>query len=357
MDDPGRATDLFLSLTPDKVLAAVEAAGLKTHPVCYPLNSFENRVYEVELLDRTRVIVKFYRPGRWSREQILEEHRFLDDLAAAELPVCAVRRFANGSTLERIDHIDYCLFERIGGRAPDELRNIDAERLGRYIARMHTVGADRPSGTRPRLDADRYVRQPLAWMRENGRLRPPWLARYETIARTLADVYEERAEGIATHRIHADLHLGNLLFRDDRLWVLDFDDCADGPAVQDLWLALPGRDDHSLRLRARMLGAYEEMRLFDPRGLRLIEPLRGLRMIRYTGWLARRWHDPVFQRTWPEFDTDDYWRQSTEDLEELLTWIRRDEPATTTIDMATTIDVEDATELTNKDYFWDWEGD
>src|SRR4051812_25162343 len=141
--DPGN--DLFLNLTPEKVLAAVEAGGLECNPVCYPLNSFENRVYEVELADRSRVVAKFYRPGRWTREQILEEHLFLDDIAAQEIPVCTMRPFPGGGTLRGIDDIFYCLSDRSGGRAPDELDEAAARRLGMLVGRMHNVGAARES--------------------------------------------------------------------------------------------------------------------------------------------------------------------------------------------------------------------
>ena len=155
-------SDLFFGLTPEHVLEAVEAGGLRTNAVCYPLNSFENRVYEVELVDRSRAIVKFYRPGRWSAEQILEEHAFLADLAAEEVPVGTVRPFPDGATLREKDGIWYAISDRRGGRAPDELDEPLLRRLGRLVARVHNVGARRAAVERPRLDADRYVRRNLS---------------------------------------------------------------------------------------------------------------------------------------------------------------------------------------------------
>ena len=170
-----------------------------------------------------------------------------------------------------------------------------------------------------------------------------------------ADAFDERAAGFATQLLHGDLHLGNLLLRDELLHVVDFDDARIGPPVQDLWLLLPGRDAATLELRARMLAAYEELRLFDRRSLALIEPLRGLRLVHYACWLARRWHDPVFPRTWPHFGSDDYWRQETESLEEQLAWIAGERMA----DAAGHGRRPDAAaaeeELTNRDLFWDWE--
>ncbi|RMH21691.1 MAG: serine/threonine protein kinase [Acidobacteria bacterium] len=352
-------SDLFFRLTPEKVLAAVEAAGLEVTGVCYPLNSFENRVYEVELVDKSRVVAKFYRPGRWRPEQILEEHAFLAELAAEEIPVCNVRPFPDGSTLKRIEGIYYSLSDRQGGRAPDELDDALARRLGMFVARMHNVAVRRPAAEvdRPPLDAERYVRAPLAFLLER-RVIPAHLAgRYAAAAEAIAAIAEQRMAAVAVHRIHADLHLGNVLLRDGLLRVLDFDDMAIGPAVQDLWLAIPGRDGDSLRRRRRMIEGYEELRLFDHSTLNLIEPLRGLRLVRYAGWLARRWDDPAFKAGWPHFGTGDYWRQETEDLEQQLAVIRDEAPPSTDGTPNGAAARADEPELTNKDFFWDWEGD
>lgn len=355
------AQDLFLSLTPERVLAAVEVAGLAPRPVCYPLNSFENRVYEVELEDRRRVVIKFYRPGRWSPEQILEEHRFLAELDTAEIPVTPMLSFPGDGTLREIDGIHFAIAARKGGRAPDELTNELARRLGYLVGRMHAVGARSPAAERPRLTADHYITSRVDWLVQNQTIPESYALRYYHAALAIADEYERRVEGVAFQRIHADLHLGNILLRDGELRVLDFDDMVMGPPVQDLWLALPGRDLETDHQRAVFLEAYEQFRDFDHSTLKLIEPLRGLRMVRYAAWLARRWHDPAFKAGWPHFGTDDYWRRETEDLEEQLQVIRQeipppeDEgPALGDNDSAATGD--EAT-LTNKDFFWDWEGD
>lgn len=164
-------------------------------------------------------------------------------------------------------------------------------------------------------------------------------------------------EGVATQRIHADLHLGNVLLRDGELRVLDFDDMAIGPPVQDLWLALPGRDEETARLRETFLTGYERFRLFDRSTLRLIEPLRGLRLVRYAVWLARRWHDPAFRQGWPQFGTDEYWEAETRDLEEQLAAIRRVEEAGVGAAAAAEAALEPEELLDNKDYFFDWEDD
>jgi Ser/Thr protein kinase RdoA (MazF antagonist) len=362
------ATDLFLELTPDRVLAAVEAAGLATTGLCYPLNSFENRVYEVEIQEseedggasKSRVIAKFYRPGRWSAEQIGEEHAFLRELEAAELPICPVQPFPDGETLHRIDDIFYSLSPRRGGRAPDELSDEQVRRFGRLVALLHNVGARRDAPSRRRLDAESYAEADLAWLDFHDTVPPHLWHRYRAAGEAIARAVRSGLRGVATHRIHADLHLGNVLDRDGRLRLLDFDDMAVGPAVQDVWLALPGRDPETLRRRELFLESYAELRQFDRSTLRLIEPLRGLRMLHYATWLARRWHDPAFRLAWPHFGTDDYWDQETRDLEEQVEIIEGDIPVAHSSENPTApppSPTDDEPELTNKDFFWDWEGD
>ena len=344
-------TDLFLALTPELVLEAVEAAGVGVRPLCYPLNSFENRVYEVELEDRSRVVAKFYRPGRWSDAQILEEHRFLADLDAEEIPVAPAKPFPNGRTLAAIEGIRYALFDRKGGRAPDELTPALAERLGMLVGRMHAVGARRPDADRLPLTSEAYVRRDLDWL-EGQRLLPERLAhRFLGAGRAIADAYDRLSAGAATLRIHGDLHLGNLLERDGELRLLDFDDAMIGPAVQDLWLALPGRDAATLSLRDRFLDGYERFRLFDPAELRLVEALRGLRIAHYAVWLARRWHDPIFPRNWPQFGNEEAWERETIDLEEQAGLVARIERGGGTEPAP----AEPEEELTNRDFFWDWD--
>lgn len=323
--DPTNTTDLFLSLTPHKVLQAVEDAHRPTNPLCYPLNSFENRVYEVELEDRSRLVAKFYRPGRWSAEQILEEHQFLADLAEAEVPVCPPLVLPTGSTLGTIDGIFFCLFPRVGGRAPDEPDDELVHRLGMLAARIHNVGDARKANHRLRLSAETFVRQNITLLRSAGRIPERLFSRWERAARSIADAVDRGLEGAPMHRIHGDLHHGNLLLRDGVLRVIDFDDMIVGPAVQDLWLLLPGRDAFARVQREIFLEGYEALRSFDRKTLGLIEPLRGLRRVHYAAWIARRFHDPIFPRTFPHFGTEAYWEEETRDLEEIGTMIREPE--------------------------------
>lgn len=349
------AVDLFLSLTPDRVLEAVERAGLATNPVCYPLNSFENRVYEVELRAGDRVVAKFYRPGRWSEEQILEEHRFLAELAAEEIPVCTALSFPDGSTLQRLDNIYYSVSERRGGRAPDELSDALVARLGMLTARLHNVGARRDAPSRWRLGSERWIRQPLDWLERHETVPASYWPRYRAAALAIADSADRAMRGVAMHRIHGDLHLGNVLLRDGELRVLDFDDMCVGPAVQDLWLALPARDAEAWRQRGLWIRGYERFRIFDRTTLKLIEPLRGLRIVHYAAWLAQRFHDPAFQQAWPEFGTDAYWRDEMRSLEDQVRHLEDRPPS----DFEETAPVDGAAAdevlLSNEDYFWDWE--
>jgi len=345
--------DRFFELTPDRVLEAVEAGGLAVRPVCYPLNSFENRVYEVELADRSRVVAKFYRPGRWSESQVLEEHRFLAELAADEIPVCEPFELPGGGTLREVAGIRYALFERRGGRAPDELSPETARRLGQLAARVHVVGARRPDADRPRLSGAEYVVAELPALERSGLVPDRLLDRWTRSARKIAAVADRMLGGVPVLRLHGDLHLGNVLDRDGELRLLDFDDCRIGPAVQDLWLALPDRDRYTERLRESLLEGYETFRPFDRAELRLVEPLRGLRMAQYAIWVAKRWSDPVFPRTWPQFGTEEHWERETADLEEQAELVARVEAG----GGVERPPEEAEEELTNADFFWDWEED
>jgi len=355
-------TDLFLDLTPERVLAAVEAGGLETNPVCYPLNSYENRVYEVELVDRSRVVAKFYRPGRWDEDQLREEHAYMEALRAAEVPICPLRRFPDGDTLRMTDtDIWYCLYPRFGGRAPEELSPELAERLGMLLGRLHNAGAalDPPTKSRRRLDADSFGWTSLDVL-EEARCVPEDLHEpYFDIASRLIELADDRLRGVEYSLVHGDFHMGNLLKREEVVHVLDFDDCTLAPPVQDFWLVLPGRGEDAELLLKRMISGYEQFRKFDRSTLHLIEPLRGLRMIHYAAWLARRWHDPVFPKTWPQFTTQEWWRSELDGLRECVEYAIAavtPEPKTVEDGEESEGDENGEPELTNKDYFWDWEG-
>ncbi len=231
----------FFSLTPDRVLDAVEVGGLRCTGRCLPLRAFENRVYEVELEDERRLVVKFYRPGRWSRETILDEHAFLADLAASEVPAAAPLDLGTGSTLGESDGIYYAAFPKVRGRWLDELDAENRRRIGRTIGRMHAVGAARPAPHRRRLDVATYLREPVEVLMRGDFIPGTLAARYRDVALRIADAVERPLAATRAQRIHGDLHWGNILWASDGPVLVDFDDCLDGPARPGPLAARPRR--------------------------------------------------------------------------------------------------------------------
>jgi Ser/Thr protein kinase RdoA (MazF antagonist) len=312
------ADDLFFRLTPDWVLRAVEAGGFEPTGHILPLHCMENRVYDLMLEDRSHIVVKFYRPNRWTRQAILEEHAFLFDLAENEIPVCAPLRFEDGESLHEVEGILYGVWPRTGGRSPDELSDEAIRRLGRLIARIHNVGASKKPKHRPVLDRRSYAEEPLAVIESKGFLPDRWADRYRAAVETAGDLYTERSRGVPVHRIHGDCHLGNLIEGKDGFFFLDFDDFLTGPAAQDIWLIVGSRDEEGRRQREMFVEAYDQFRAFDPSWLGLVEPLRALRYIRYAGWIAKRWHDPAFPQAFPQYESEQHWVKETVDLEEQI---------------------------------------
>lgn len=318
----------FFDLTPDRVLSAAEALGLRCTGRCMALNSLENRVYEVEIeLDsapKTRWdafrVLKFYRPGRWSKQQILEEHQFLKDLAEGDIPVVEPLINSHGETLfeEPQSTIFYSLYRKVGGRLIDELDKAQLERLGRLIARIHMIGASKPSQSRVTLSADSYGRKNLEFLIQGNFIPAEIVPYYSQVVGQLCNQAESVLAPLPRQRIHGDLHVGNILWSQEGPMIFDFDDMLNGPPVQDLWLLVPGRDEESLQRREIMLKAYQQMRAFDRTSLKAIELLRALRMINYSAWIARRQDDPIFKRTFPDFGSTQYWREQVSDLMEQI---------------------------------------
>jgi Ser/Thr protein kinase RdoA (MazF antagonist) len=310
----------FDALEPERVLDCVEALGVRCDGRLLALNSYENRVYQVGIEDGEPLVAKFYRPARWSDAQILEEHAFLAELAAAEVPAVApIAR--DGKTLFHLHGYRYTLFPRRGGRAPDLSMPDQLEWLGRFIGRIHLVGGARRFAHRPRLDPAAQGTEALAFLRAGGfvpeYLRPAW----ETAARELLDGLAAAFDAygpLATLRLHGDCHPGNVLWTDSGPHFVDFDDCLTGPAIQDLWMLLAGsRAEIAAQLRA-LLGGYEDFRPFERTELALVEPLRAFRMIQHTAWIARRWTDPAFPRAFTWFGTARYWEEQVHAWREQL---------------------------------------
>ncbi|MFO0652486.1 MAG: serine/threonine protein kinase [Polyangiales bacterium] len=270
------STEDFFSLTPDRVLSAVEALGVRCTGLCYPLNSLENRVYEIEREDRSRVVAKFYRPGRWSVDAVRDEHTFLADLAAAEIPVAAPIALPDGATARYVEgtSILCALFPRVGGRVPDECTEEQLRRLGGLLARIHTVGASRAAPHRVSLTVARYGRESLATLLAAPTLPPTLAPRLKAVSEALFARIGPWFEDLDVHRIHGDCHPGNLLWGTAGPFFLDFDDMLTGPPVQDLWMLVPAYDEEGAHRRDVVLEGYEVFRAFDRSTLRLVEPLR-----------------------------------------------------------------------------------
>jgi len=329
----GEETQFFFDLRPEIILQSVEEAGVSTTGRCLQRNSMENRVYEVELdldqepenkSERFR-IVKFYRPGRWNREQILEEHKFLLELHQNEIPCTIPIPFPDGDTLHRTKNAEifFALFARVGGRQLDELNQAQLEQLGRLLARVHNVGESEAARHRVILSEESYGLSNLKYLLDEDFLPDNLRSRYVKLVESVCSNYAETLQELSVPneflpalkliRLHGDCHAGNILWTDPGPFLIDFDDMVAGPPVQDLWLAAPDADSLSV-----LLSGYEQMRDFDRRSLRLIEPLRALRYVHFSAWIARRWEDPAFPAAFPHFDTDGYWVDQINDLEDQM---------------------------------------
>ena len=310
----------YSGLTPDAVLDALASAGFVGDGRLLALNSYENRVYQVWLEDTSldSVVAKFYRPGRWSEAQILEEHAFAAELAEREIPVVAPLS-ASGRTLYRHAGYLFAVYPRRGGRTPELEDPETLEWMGRFIGRIHAVGATRPFTGRPALDIETFGREPRDWLLSSGCVPADLLAAWKSAtALALEGVARcyERAGAVRTLRLHGDCHAGNVLWTDDGPHFVDFDDCRTGPAVQDLWMLLSGDRASMTRQLSDVLAGYEDFHEFDPRELQLLEALRTLRLIHYSAWLARRWDDPAFPAAFPWFNTQRYWQDRILEIKE-----------------------------------------
>ena len=306
----------FSALTPDAVIAAVEdASGLRCTSLCRPLNSYINRVYDVELDDRTHVIAKFYRPGRWSRDALQDELDFLAELHADEVPVVPPLPGRDGAMLHPWQDAWFAVFPRKGGRALEEPTPNAWRHIGRLIARLHAVGARRAPRDRIHLHPRTATAAQVDYILASGTLPRTFRAEYQDTASRLIDSIAPCFDGVETFRIHGDLHFGNILSRPDEGYhLLDFDDMAVGPAVQDMWLILPDRLARARMEMDYLLEGYETFMDFPRETMRLIEPLRAMRFIHFTAWCARQKADGGFMRLAPDWGTGEFWRQQIADL-------------------------------------------
>jgi Ser/Thr protein kinase RdoA (MazF antagonist) len=310
----------YADLTPDTVLDAIEGTGLRADGRLLALNSYENRVYQVWLDEAPPVVGKFYRPGRWPDAAILEEHAYTAALAEREIPVVAPLAVA-GRTLFEHNGFRFAVYPRQGGRVPELSDPATLEWLGRFIGRIHAVGALQPFAHRPALDIAGFGSEPRAYLLEHDWLPADLRAVWQGVsAQALEGVQRafERAGAYPAIRLHGDCHMGNVLWTDDGPHFVDFDDSRMGPAIQDLWMLLSGDRASRVRQLADVLAGYEDFMDFDPRQLHLIEALRTLRLIHYSAWLARRWDDPAFPAAFPWFANPRYWEERILELREQI---------------------------------------
>jgi Ser/Thr protein kinase RdoA (MazF antagonist) len=316
----------FSALDPDCVLNALESVGFRSDGRLLALNSYENRVYEVGMEEGAPLVSKFYRPGRWTDSAILEEHAFVQELAEHEIPVVPALA-PHGLTLHRFEGYRFAVFPKYGGRAPELEDRGTLERIGRFLGRIHAIGAVRPFLERPALDSASFGDEPRDYLLTHQFIPADLDAAYRSAVNQALDSARNcfaRAGGVRVLRLHGDCHAGNVLWTNEGPHFVDFDDSRMGPAVQDLWMLLSGERRDMARQLTDILSGYEDFADFDERELHLIEALRTLRLIHYAAWLAQRWDDPAFPKAFPWFNTQRYWQDRVIELREQIALM--DEP-------------------------------
>jgi Ser/Thr protein kinase RdoA (MazF antagonist) len=318
MTDVDDSTLAFTQLQPDDILETLDELGFDCNGRFLALNSYENRVYKIGVGDNDNVVVKFYRPGRWSDDAILEEHSFAMELVDQEIPLVPPLSI-NEQTLFHAGLFRLAVYPCRGGRAPELDDFEQLQQLGRLVARIQLVGATADFEYRPQIDVESYGIASREYLLGEGFIPDEMIEAYDSIAELVIDGIEqsgERSGAFEELRLHADFHPGNVLVAGENFHIVDLDDARTGPAVQDLWMFLSGdRDEQTPQLTALLRG-YEEFRSFNARELHLIEALRSLRIMHYAAWLARRWEDPAFKQAFPWFNTRRYWDEHVLTLRE-----------------------------------------
>jgi Ser/Thr protein kinase RdoA (MazF antagonist) len=305
----------YENLTPNAVLDALESIGLRGDGRMLGLNSYENRVYQVSLEDNSAVVAKFYRPARWTDAQILEEHAFALELAEREIPVVAPR-ILDGRTLHEHRGFRFAVYDRRGGRPPELEDEKVLEWIGRFLGRIHAVGATAPFKERPTLDVETFGTEPREWLLASGLIPEDLREVWAGVSSEALERARPFFQDVTSIRLHGDCHVGNILWTDQGPHFVDLDDARTGPAAQDLWMLLAGDRATATKQLKALLDGYERFHAFDRAELSLIEPLRTLRLVHYAAWIARRWEDPAFPAAFPWFGTQRYWQDRILELRE-----------------------------------------
>lgn len=308
-------TESFYELTPERIHDAFWQADLELMPSLKWLNSLENRVIEVEDIDGETWVGKFYRPGRWSRQALNEEHEFMEELAENGLPVRPPLELLDGETVGDIEGILFTIFPHQPGRMPDEITLSHAQELGSLVAQIHRIGARSKLKHRPKIGPASWGLESLRQLQKEDVVPDKIWQRYSELVEEIVETVEEQFDSFDSLRVHGDLHRGNILWSSMGPGFVDFDDLTMGPAVQDLWMLIPGRVDEDWGLKEAFLQSYEQVRPFDYEELELIEPLRALKFVRHAAWVAKRRNDPAFLRVFPEVESHAYWQRELRDLE------------------------------------------
>lgn len=315
---------VFHSLNPDTVLGEVEKAlGHGLTNLCRPLASYINRVYELKAEDGRGLVAKFFRPGRWSRQALEDEQDFLSELVDQEIPVVAPLLLQNGTTLAQFGEISFCVFPKKGGRSFDEYSEEQWLELGRLLGRFHSVGAVRLPGDRITMSPDRSTRDQVNYLLQGDFMAPDLRDSFQSLCTALIAEIAPLFAGVEMIRIHGDCHFSNLIYRPgESFYLIDLDDMAVGPPVQDFWMLLPDYLEKSLLEVDYFLEGYETFQRFDRRTLRLVEPLRAMRFIHYIAWCAHQVAEDGQSLVMPDFGSRHYWEREIRDLGDQLEKIR-----------------------------------
>ncbi|RZW22868.1 MAG: serine/threonine protein kinase [Desulfobulbaceae bacterium] len=313
----------FSSLDPDTILGCIErATGRRLLNVCRPPASYINRVYEVQDEEENFLVGKFYRPGRWSREALEDEHRFVADCAARELPVISPLVLDGDSSLALCDDICFAVYPRCGGRLVDEYSNEQWLELGRLLGRLHAVGALQSAPGRNRLHPEQTTRSQVDYLRDNDLIPAHLLPEFVDLVDQLLEIIIPLFEGVEFIRLHGDCHNSNLIHRPgESFFIIYFDDMVVGPPIQDLWMLLPGYLEESRVELALLLEGYEMFHVFDRSSLALVEPLRAMRFIHYMSWCAKQYIEDGGTRINDDFGSQAYWQQEIVDLKDQVALI------------------------------------